>query len=80
MSQSSVSLILNQNKLIGDNLNDWKMNLIIVISFKKHKYILERLCSHVPLENAYNAELMAYAKWLYSNEIDHCYMMASMNS
>ena len=31
-------------------------------------------------ENDRNAELMAYAKWLNSNEIDDCQMMASMNS
>ena len=27
-----------------------------------------------------NAELIAYTKWLNSNEIDDCQMMASMNS
>ena len=31
-------------------------------------------------DNDRNAELMAYAKWLNSNEIDDCQMMASMNS
>ena len=31
-------------------------------------------------ENDRNAELMAYAKWLNSNEIDDCQMMTSMNS
>ena len=31
-------------------------------------------------ENDLNAELMVYAKWLNSNEIDDCQMMASMNS
>ena len=31
-------------------------------------------------ENDSNAELMAYAMWLNSNEIDDCQMMASMNS
>ena len=36
MSQSSLSSILNQNKLTNNNFNDWKRNLIIVISFKKH--------------------------------------------
>ena len=31
-------------------------------------------------DNNRNVELMAYAKWLNSNEIDDCQMIASMNS
>ncbi|KAL5556402.1 hypothetical protein UlMin_038638 [Ulmus minor] len=80
MSQSSLSLILNQNKLNGDNFVDWKKNLMIVLSFKKHKYVLEHKCPPIPGENTPNAELMTYANWLDSNEIACCYIMASMNS
>ena len=80
MSQGSLSSILNQNKLIGDNFADWKRNLLIVLPFEKHKYVLEKDCPPVPSENAPSAELMAYANWLDSNEIARCYMMASMNS
>ena len=35
---------------------------------------------HIPNKNAPSAELLAYANWLDSNEIAHCYMMTSMNS
>ena len=31
-------------------------------------------------DNDHNTELMAYAKWLNSNEIDDCQMITSMNS
>ena len=31
-------------------------------------------------ENDRNTELMAYIKWLNSNKIDDCQMMASINS
>ncbi|KAL5553890.1 hypothetical protein UlMin_041291 [Ulmus minor] len=79
MSQSSLSSILNQNKLTGDNFTDWKRNLLIVLFFEKHKYVLEKKCSPIPNENAPSAELMAYANWLNSNEISHCYIMASMS-
>ncbi|KAL5570148.1 hypothetical protein UlMin_026723 [Ulmus minor] len=80
MIQIPLSSILNQNKLTGDNFVDWKKNLLIVLSFEKHKYVIERDCQPIPNENAPSAELLAYANWLDSNEIAHCYMMASMSS
>ena len=80
MAQGSLSSILNQNKLIGDNFADWKRNLLIVLSFEKHKYVIEKDCPLVPKENASSEESMAFDNWVNSNEIAHCYMMASMNS
>ncbi|KAL5577570.1 hypothetical protein UlMin_019269 [Ulmus minor] len=80
MSQSSLSSIVNQNKLTRDNFTNWKRNLMIVLSFEKHKYILEKTCPPIPNENAPRVELMVYANWLDSNEIASCYMMASMNN
>ncbi|KAL5578244.1 hypothetical protein UlMin_019943 [Ulmus minor] len=80
MIQSSLSSILNQNKLTGDNFADWKRNLLIVLSFEKHKYVLEKDCPSIPKENASSEESMAFDNWINSNEIAHCYMMASMNS
>ncbi|KAL5545007.1 hypothetical protein UlMin_008791 [Ulmus minor] len=80
MSQDSLSSILNQNKLTGDNFVDWKRNLLIVLSFEKHKYVLEKECPPVPNENASSAESMAFDNWVNSNAITRCYMMASMNS
>ncbi|KAL5557637.1 hypothetical protein UlMin_033848 [Ulmus minor] len=80
MTQSPLSLILNQNKLTGDNFADWKRNLLIVLSFEKHKYVLKRDCPPIPNGNAPSAELLAYANWLDSNKIARCYMMASLSS
>ena len=80
MSQTSLSSILNQNKLTGDNFVDWKRNLLIVSSFEKHKYVLEKDCPPVPKDNASSEESMAFDNWVNSNEIARCYMMASMNS
>ncbi|KAL5565114.1 hypothetical protein UlMin_028278 [Ulmus minor] len=80
MSQSSLSSIINQNKLTVDNFTNWKMNLLIVLSFEKYKYVLEKECPSIPNENASSVELLAYANWLDSNEIARCYVMASMNS
>ena len=60
MVQGSLSSILNQNKLTRDNFTDWKRNLLIVLSFEKHKYVLEKECPHVPNENASSTESMAF--------------------
>ncbi|KAL5577687.1 hypothetical protein UlMin_019386 [Ulmus minor] len=80
MSQNSLSSILNQNKLIGDNFTDWKRNLLIVLSFEKHKYVLEKDCPPVPKENASSMKSMIFDNWVNSNEIARCCMMASMNN
>ena len=53
---------------------------MIILFFEKHKYVLEQNFPPAPRENAPNEELIAYANWLNSNEIAHCYMLASMNS
>ncbi|KAL5571278.1 hypothetical protein UlMin_020875 [Ulmus minor] len=80
MAQGSLCSILNQNKLTRDNFADWKRNLLIVLSFEKHKYVLEKYCPPIPKENASYEESMAFDNLVNSNEITRCYMMASMNS
>ncbi|KAL5543263.1 hypothetical protein UlMin_010973 [Ulmus minor] len=80
MAQGSLSSILNQNKLTGDNFANWKMDLLIILSFEKHKYVLEKECPHVPKENASSEESMVFDNWVNLNEIARCYMMASMDS
>ena len=77
MAQGSLSSILNQNKLTGDNFADWKRNLLIVLSFEKHKYVLEKEYPPVTKENASSEESMVFDNWINSNEITRCYMMAS---
>ena len=77
---NSLSLILNQKKLTGDNFTKWKRNLLIVLSFEKHKYVLEKKSPPIPKENAPIAESINFDNWINSNKIARCYMMASMNS
>ena len=60
MIQNPLSSILNQNKLTRDNFTDWKRNLLIVLSFEKHKYVLEKECTPVPKENASFEESMVF--------------------
>ena len=51
------------------------MNLLIVLSFEKHKYVLEKDCPPVPKENDFSEESMVFDNWVHSNEIARCYMM-----
>jgi len=60
MSQDSLSSILNQNKLTRDNFVDWKIKLLIVLSFEKHTYVLEKDCPPVSKHNASSEELMDF--------------------
>ncbi|KAL5543295.1 hypothetical protein UlMin_011005 [Ulmus minor] len=79
MVQDSLSSILNQNKLTEHNFADWKKNLLLVLLFEKHKYVIEKDCPLVPKENASSEESIAFDNWVNLNEIARCYMMASMN-
>ena len=40
MSFNPLLVILSLNKLISENFTDWKRNLNIVLTFKKHKFVL----------------------------------------
>ena len=47
-SFSLLVTILNQNKLIGSNYVDWKINLDIVLTTEEHKYVLTQPCPSFP--------------------------------
>ena len=51
-SFSPLVTILNQNKLIGSNYVDWKINLDIVLTTEEHKYVLTQPCPSFPSLNA----------------------------
>ncbi|KAL5570824.1 hypothetical protein UlMin_020421 [Ulmus minor] len=48
MSFNPLSIILSQNKLIGENFIDWKRNLNIVLTSEKHKFVLLEACPPEP--------------------------------
>ncbi|KAL5556122.1 hypothetical protein UlMin_038358 [Ulmus minor] len=80
MSFNPLSVILSQNKLIGENFTDWKRNLNIVLTSEKHKFVLLEACPPEPAANAAKAVKDAYEKWIVSNDIARCYMLASMSN
>ena len=50
MSGTSLSMILTNNQLNGENYIDWKRNLIIVLTAEKHKFVLTEPCPAKPTE------------------------------
>ena len=80
MSFNPLSVILSQNKLIGENFTDWKRNLNIVLTSEKHKFVLLEACPPEPAANVANAERDAYEKWIVSNDVANCYMLASLSN
>ena len=47
-----LSVILNQNKLNGQNYVDWKRNLFIVLTAEDYKYVLTMPCPAQPDERS----------------------------
>ncbi|KAH6785263.1 hypothetical protein C2S51_037718 [Perilla frutescens var. frutescens] len=80
MALSNLSSILKENKLVGENYNDWIRNLNLVLVAEGHKFVLEEVCPQTPYEGSDEAQKVAYDKWLRSNEIVRCYILASMSS
>ncbi|KAL5547171.1 hypothetical protein UlMin_006858 [Ulmus minor] len=76
MSFNPLSVILSQNKLIGENFTDWKRNLNIVLTSEKHKFVLLEVCPPEPAANAAKAVKDAYEKWIVSD--DMAQIMASV--
>ena len=80
MSFNPLSVILSQNKLIGENFTDWKRNLNIVLTSEKHKFVFLEACPPEPAANAAKAVKDAYEKWIVSDNMARCYMLASMSN
>ncbi|KAL5562855.1 hypothetical protein UlMin_032602 [Ulmus minor] len=80
MSFNPLSVILSKNKLIGDNFTDWKRNLNIVLTSERYKFVLLEACPPEPAANAAKAIREAYDKWIASDDMARCYMLASMSN
>ncbi|MBA0783140.1 hypothetical protein Gotri_000908 [Gossypium trilobum] len=44
MSHTPLISILTKNKLNGDNFQELKRNLLIVLNYEKYKFILDKMC------------------------------------
>ena len=83
MSSSSfnpLSVILNQNKLNGQNYVDWKMNLDIVLTADGHKFVLTTPKPQEPTPESSKEDKENYEKWVKANDMAKCYILASVSN
>ena len=80
MSFNPLSVILSQNKLIGENFTNWKRNLNIVLTSEKHKFVLLEACPSELANNTTKVLKDAYEKWIVSEDMARCYMLALMSN
>ena len=79
-SFNSLSAILTQNKLNGQNYVDWKRNLDIALTTEGYKFILS---SHKPSEpdpEASKEDKKKFEKWIKANDIAKCNILASISN
>ncbi|GMN19147.1 hypothetical protein TIFTF001_042830 [Ficus carica] len=69
-----------QNKLIGNNFNDWKRNLLIILNFEKRRFILTQPRLPTPAIDAPDREFVAFKCWDNSNLSAMCYIRVSMSN
>ncbi|GMN19367.1 hypothetical protein TIFTF001_051834 [Ficus carica] len=77
---SPLSVILTQNKLTGENFNDWKRNLLIVLNFEKHSFVLTQPRPPTPAIDAPDRNFVAIERWDNFNLSAMCYIRASMSN
>ena len=83
MSSSSfnpLSVILNQNKLNGQNYVDWKRNLDIVLTAEGYKFILNTTKPQEPDSEATQEVKDQYEKWVKANNMAKYYILTSISN
>ncbi|XP_075475240.1 uncharacterized protein LOC142505983 [Primulina tabacum] len=79
-SCNPLSIILDQNKLIGPNYNDWSGNLKIVLSSEKILYVFDNKPPKEAHSNVSETELAKVEKWWDHDLQAKSYMLASMSN
>ena len=71
-------MILNQKPLNGNNFEDWKTNLYIVLDYEKIKFVLNTPKPAIPEAGANDIQKKEYATWENANTSLRCYILASV--
>ena len=77
-SFNPLAMILNQKPLDGNNFEDWKMNLYIILDYEKIKFVLDTPKPNVPAADANDKAKAEYANWENANALLQCYIFASV--
>ena len=77
-SFNPLAMILNQKPLDGNNFEDWKMNLYIVLDYEKIKFVLDTPNPSIPKAGANDITKTEHAIWENANTSLRCYILASV--
>ena len=77
-SFNPLTMILNQKPLDGNNFEDWKTNLYIVLDYEKIKFVLNTPKPAIPEAGANDITKTEHATWENANTSLRCYIFASV--
>ena len=77
-SFNPLAMILNQKPLDGNNFEDWKTNLYIVLDYEKIKFVLDTPKPAILEVGANDITKTEHATWENANTSLRCYILASV--
>ena len=77
-SFNPLAMILNQKPLDGNNFEDWKTNLYIVLDYGKIKFVLDTPKPAIPEAGVNDRTKTKHATWENANTSLRCYILASV--
>ena len=77
-SFNPLAMILNQKPLDGNNFEDWKTNLYIVLDYEKIKFVLDTPKPAISEVGANDITKTEHATWENANTSLRCYILASV--
>ena len=77
-SFNPLPMILIQKPLNGNNFEDWKMNLYIVLDYEKIKFVLDTPKPAIPEAGANDITKIEHATWENANTSLRCYILTSV--
>ena len=79
-SFNPLAMILNQKPFDGNNFEDWKTNLYIVLDYEKIKFVLDTPKPAIPEAGANDITKIEHATWENANTSLRCYILAGVVS
>ncbi|KAJ8768354.1 hypothetical protein K2173_021507 [Erythroxylum novogranatense] len=75
-----LTLLLTNNKLEnGDNFNEWRHNLDIVLQYERISWVLTKNEPTLPSGDSTPEQVQQYERWQNANKTIKCYILASVS-
>ena len=75
-SFNPLAMILNQQPLDGNNFEDWKTNLYIILDYEKIKFVLDTPKQAISKTGANDITKIEHMTWENANTSLRCYILA----